>query len=299
MFEFRSGLAVSVLLVALAAASVVSMAVDRRAGGVGDLSGWGSAALDVAVPVQKMIAMPADVIREAWINYVDLLDVRDQNDQLRDRLAALEEENLQLREALVASGRLQRIAEMRESFEIAMLPSQVVGADASPWFRSVLVDRGRSHGVRPGMPVISEDGLVGLVRATSGRAAKAALLLDRQSAVDGTIQRSRARGMVRGRGTDALEFEFVARDHDVRVGDMVITSGLGGVYPKGLRIGVVTSIEELGTQLMLKATLQPSVDFHRLEHAFVMLRRGPTMELLHGPAEGERDASLPPEAPAS
>ena len=149
------------------------------------------------------------------------------------------------------------------------------------------------------MPVISEDGLVGLVRATSGRGAKAALLLDRQSAVDGTIQRSRARGMVRGRGTDALEFEFVARGHDVRVGDLVITSGLGGVYPKGLRIGVVGSIEEAGTQLMLKATLQPAVDFHRLEHAFVMLRRGAAMELLHGAEEGETDSAPPPEAPAS
>ena len=102
MFEFRSGLAVSILLVALVSASVVSMAVDRRAGGGGELSGWSSAALDVAVPVQKMIAMPADAIREVWINYVDLLTVRDQNDQLRDRLASLEEENLQLREALVA-----------------------------------------------------------------------------------------------------------------------------------------------------------------------------------------------------
>lgn len=166
-----------------------------------------------------------------------------------------------------------------------MLPSELVGVDPSPWFRSVLVDRGREHGVRSGMPVISEHGLVGLITTTSVRAAKAMLVLDRQSAVDGIIQRSRSRGIVRGRGTGEMDFEFVVRGSDVRIGDVVITSGLGGVYPKGIRIAEVISVSDPGSALMQTAKLVPAVDFGRLEQVFVILRRGPTMEMLYADDE--------------
>jgi rod shape-determining protein MreC len=305
MTEFRTRLLVSSLAVGLVGIAVVSMVSDRRAilSGRRELPAWSSAVLDVAVPVQKAIAVPVELVRDAWGRYLALIGVEGENRQLRSRLAQVEEENLQLREALVASGRLGRIAEMREEFEIPMLPAELVGVDASPWFRSVLIDRGRSHGLRAGMPVISELGLAGLVTATSADAAKAMLLLDRQSAVDGVVQRSRSRGMVRGVGAEHLEFEFVAREADVRVGDLVITSGLGGVYPKGLRVGEITAISEPGPQLLRKATLSPAVDFGRLEQIFVMLRRGPAMELLYAADDAERQAvaSLPssPVPPAS
>jgi rod shape-determining protein MreC len=105
------------------------------------------------------------------------------------------------------------------------------------------------------------------------------------------VQRSRSRGIVRGTGGDRLEFEFVARDSDVAVGDVIITSGLDGVYPKGLRVGRVTEISDPGSRLLQKATLEPAVDFGRLEQVFVMLRRGPTMELLHGDEEADAAAA--------
>ncbi len=289
MPEFRSGLAVSILLTALAAIAVLSMAVDGRrdAGDGGDMSWFSGTLLDVAAPVQKVLAMPADFVRDTWIEYIDLIRVREENAELRSRVAELAEESLQLREALVASGRLQSIAEMHNKFETPMLPSELVGVDASPWFRSALLDRGQMHGVRAGMPVISEQGLVGLVRATSTTAARTMLLLDRQSALDGTVQRSRTRGIVRGLGTERLEFEFVARGQDVLEGDILMTSGLGGVYPKGLRIGTVVEVLSPDAQLMQKALVSPSVDFGRLEQVFVMLRRGATMELLYATEDGD------------
>jgi len=292
MAEFRNRTPVTALVVGLVAFAVVAMVVDRRSAPGGperELSGWTGAILDIAAPVQKMIAFPFDLTQNAWRHYVSLLDASDTNAGLRARLAALEEENLQLREALIASGRLARIAEIRADFEVPMLPSELVGVDPSPWFRSALIDRGREQGVRSGMPVISEQGLVGLVTATSTHAAKAMLLLDRQSAVDGIVQRSRSRGIARGRGTSDLEFEFVVRGSDVRIGDVVISSGLGGVYPKGIRIGKVVSVSDPGSALMQTATLVPAVDFGRLEQVFVMLRRGPTMEMLY---EDEQQGGL-------
>ena len=289
MPEFRSGLAVSILLTALAAIAVLSMVVDGRrdAGDGGDMSWFSGTLLDVAAPVQKVLAMPVNFVRDTWIEYIDLIRVREENAELRSRVATLSEESLQLREALVASGRLQSIALMRDKFETPMLPSELVGVDASPWFRSALLDRGQVHGVRAGMPVISEQGLVGLVRATSSTAARTMLLLDRQSALDGSVQRSRTRGIVRGLGTERLEFEFVARGQDVLEGDILMTSGLGGVYPKGLQIGTVVEVLSPDAQLMQKALLSPSVDFGRLEQVFVMLRRGATMELLYATEDGD------------
>ena len=255
---------------------------------------WATGALlDVAAPVQKVLAMPVDFVRDTWIEYIDLIRVREENAELRSHVAVLSEENLQLREALVASGRLQSIAEMRDKFETPMLPSELVGVDASPWFRSALLDRGQIHGVRAGMPVISEQGLVGLVRATSSTAARTMLLLDRQSALDGTVQRSRTRGIVRGLGTERLEFEFVARGQDVLEGDILMTSGLGGVYPKGLRIGTVVEVLSPDAQLMQKALVSPSVEFGRLEQVFVMLRRGATMELLYASKDGDLPGDPP------
>jgi len=299
MADYRSRVFIAFLAVGLVGVALVNMVVDRRAFNEGgrELSWWSGVVLDAAVPVQKMIAVPFDLARGAWHEYVAVLDVRDENSELRSRLAAIEEENLQLREALVASGRLQRIAEMRDEFEIPMLPAELVGLDVSAWFRSALIDKGRNRGVHAGMPVVSEQsGLVGLVTTTSRSAAKIMLLLDRQSAVDGVVQRSRARGVVRG-GKEALEFEFVVRGGDVQVGDVIITSGLGGVYPKGLRIGEVTAVSDPGSRLLQTATLGPAVDFGRLEQVFVMLRRGPTMELLY--ATGDGDAPDPTEPPAS
>ncbi len=282
--------------------ALIGMVSDRHAAEEGGerASWWSGVALDIAVPLQRIASVPAQALSEAWDRYVDLMQVREENARLRAHIAQLEEEGLQYREALIASGHLARITEMRDDFEVPMLPTQVVGFDVSPWFRSMLMDRGRDEGVLSGMPVVTDHGVVGLVTATSRGAAKTMLLLDRQSAVDGVIQRSRARGTVRGRGTDELDFEFVVRGSDVAVGDVVITSGLGGVYPKGLRIGEVVELTDPGPGLLHSATLKPAVDFGRMEQVFVMLRRAPTMDLLYGAeARPAETAAVPEAAPGS
>jgi len=293
MAETRNRVSLTLLVVALVGVATVTMVVDRRAlrDGTREVPAWAGGLLDAAVPVQRALALPVDFVRGAWSRTVALMAVEHENVGLRDEVARLAEENLQLREALVAGGRLARIAEMRQDFEVPMLPAELVGSDVSPWFRSVLLDRGRSDGVRSGMPVVSEQGLAGLVVATSGGAAKTMLLLDRQTAVDATVQRSRARGIVRGRGDDTLHFEFVPRGSDVRPGDIVITSGLDGIHPKGLRVGTVTEVEPPGSKLLRTALVAPAVDFGRLEQVFVMLRRGPTLDLLYSTESGDDDAT--------
>jgi rod shape-determining protein MreC len=290
--EIRSGLRIALLAIVLGGIATAMMIVDRRETGASDPPWWSAWLLDVAVPIQETISVPLDVAHDAWVDYVALVGVRQENEELRARIAKLEEESLQLREALLASGRLGSIAEMRAAYEVPMLPAELAGYDVSPWFRAVLLDRGSSRGVLSGMPVISERGLVGLVRATSARAAKAMLILDRQSAIDGAVERSRTRGIVRGDGGSKLVFEFVARETDVAVGDVVLSSGLDGVYPKGLRIGRVVEVPDAKGGLMARALLEPAVDFDRLEQVFVLQRRGPGLELLYGSDEGDTEIAV-------
>ncbi len=283
MRDFLSRILLPVLFAALLLLTTTLMVVDRRTvpEGGSDQTWLSSVLIEVAAPIQKLIKAPVDLLGETWTDYVALVDLRTDNEALRARVAALEEENLQFREALVASGNLERIVQMRENFEVPLLPSEVVGQDVFPWFRSVLLDRGRSHDVLSGMPVVSDHGVVGLVTATSPHASRAMLLLDRQSAVDAIVQRSRARGIVRGKGAGGLEFVFMVRGDDVQPDDVVITSGMGGVYPKGLRIGTIEAVQTEEARLLHTAWVHPSVDFGRLEQVFIMLQRAPSMDLLY------------------
>jgi rod shape-determining protein MreC len=284
-----------VVVVALVLLAIVSMVLDRRRLNEGgrELPWWQATLLEVTAPVERLISSPIEGVKGFYRDYVDLIDVRSENARLAERVAQVESENLQFREALVASGHLERVAAMRDEAEIPMLPAEIVGLDVTPFFRSILIDRGTEHGVMPGNPVITQDGVVGVVTAASAHAAKIMLLLDRQSTVDALIQRSRARGLVHGAGRDALEFEFFVRESDVVVGDEVVTSGLGGVYPKGLSLGRVSEIRESTGQLTQIAVVRPAVDLGRLEQIFVMLRRGPTMELLYRSNAPEDDLSGP------
>ena len=165
-------------LIILAVVSMVADRTGRLDPDRQDLPWWQGVLLEMAIPVQKVLAAPANAVLQSWNSYVDLVDVRAENEGLRLRVAELEEANLQFREALVASGHLERIAAMRDDFEVPMQPSEVVGLDVSPFFRSVLVDRGSRHGIRPGSPVITDEGVVGVVTRTSPHAAKTMLVLD-------------------------------------------------------------------------------------------------------------------------
>ncbi|MCC6640146.1 MAG: rod shape-determining protein MreC [Deltaproteobacteria bacterium] len=284
MRDILHRLRLPLLFAGLAVLAAISLLADQRAlqAGGRDLSWLSGGLLEVAAPVQRVLTAPLELIRDAYRRYVDLLGVRDENAALRARVAALEDEGLQLREALLASGALEQVAALRAQLELSMLATEVVGQDVSPWFRSVVLDRGRDHGLRAGMPIVTESGVVGLVTATTPHAARAMLILDRQSAVDGLVQRSRARGIVRGTGGAELEFEYTGPPEEVQVGDLVITSGYGGVYPKGIRIGEVVSVARDAPYLVRRARLAPAAGFERLERVFAVLWRSPTLELLAG-----------------
>jgi rod shape-determining protein MreC len=254
----------------LSALCVISMVTERRHAPLDPAS---RALVALTVPLERMVTLPVHEIRGWWDELVVLVQVREQNDQLRQHIARLEEENLQYREAIVSSERFQRLAGFRESHEVPMVPANVVHQDLSPWFRSVIIDQGTAAGIRPGMPVVTDLGVVGVVSGTAPSASKVLLLIDPQSHVDAYVQRSRARGSVRGAKGRECSFEFVLRDEDLAVGDLLLTSGMGEVFPKGLVIGHVTSVERRPYGLFQEAQIKPAVDFGKLEEVFVILEQ--------------------------
>ncbi len=229
--------------------------------------------LAITLPLQRVVTFPVRETARLWNEYVGLIHVRQENEQLRGQITDLELENLQYREAIVSSERFQRLSGFRAKREIPMVPANVVAEDLSPWFQAVIIDQGSAADIGPGMPVITDSGVVGVVSGTTPGASKVLLILDPQSRVDVYVQRTRARGSVRGRSEQDCELAYVLREEDVRVGDLVLTSGLAAVYPKGLVVGHVSRVERLPYGLFQRAELRPAVDFRKLEEVFVILER--------------------------
>jgi rod shape-determining protein MreC len=233
--------------------------------------------------VQRATAWVVDATWGVWQGYLDLRGLHAQNERLRRQLAELEV-RLQEERALARRGeRLELLLQMRSVMPQRTLPADVIAADATAWFRTVTIDRGLRDGVAKDMAVISPRGVVGrVIDEPAPHAARVQLLVDRNAGVGALIERSRAGGVVVGdEDARGLRLEYVPALADVRVGDIVVTSGLDGIYPKGYVIGHVTRFER-GATGYSSIHVTPAVDFSSLEEVLVVLDgRAPA-----GPAKG-------------
>ena len=250
--------------------------------------------LNLTLPLERMVTLPVQELRGVWGDYVALVGVREENEKLRGRLARLEDENHQYREAILSSERFQKLAGFRAQREIPMVPANVIHQDLSPWFQSLIIDQGAAAGIRPGMPVITDAGVVGLVSGTTPGASKVMLIIDPQSRLDAYVERTRARGTVRGAAGPDCDLDHVLRQESVEEGDLLLTSGMGGVYPKGLRVGRVAKVENKTSGLFLAAKVDPVVDFTRLDEVFVILEQ---RQIPEDDAFSAADEGLWPEPP--
>lgn len=208
-------------------------------------------------------------------DYVYLVEVARENDRLRHQVARLEEERQRLSAEGIENRRLRSLLQLRERLGSEVLAAQVIGKDVSPFFRvtRIELDRGERDLVRAGMPVVAAQGLVGQVRRTWGRYCDVLLIVDRTSAVDVSIQRTSARGMLRGTGESErymARVQYLGREDAVRVGDLVHTSGLGQRFPASILVGRVTRIVRQEFGLWQEVEVTPAVDFSALEEVLVL-----------------------------
>jgi len=229
--------------------------------------------IEVTVPIERLFQRTVAWTEDFWSNYFFLVNVRRENTALKREVDALKVENSRYREQLFTYDRLKALLQFKQSLNIPAVAAQVIGLDPTGWFNSVIIDKGTSAEISMDMPVVNASGVVGRVVSVSPHYAKILLLIDQNSAVDSLIQRSRDRGMVRGLGRETCSLDYMIKTSDVQEGDKVVTSGLGGVYPKGIPIGQVIHVEDSPGDLFKHITVKPAVDFSRLEEVLVILRK--------------------------
>ena len=225
--------------------------------------------LEVMAPLQRSAAAVARVVSGGWHSVGEVLRARGENVALRARVRLLEQELDRLAEVGLENGRLRALLDFRETLQGDLLTARVVGRDASDVSRTLTIDRGEGDGVVRGAAVLAPQGVVGQVFLVSRHAARVLLVSDHNSGIDAFVQRTRARGIVQGTVDAGCALKYVKRTEDVQVGDTLVTSGLDGIFPKGMPIGRVTAIDKRGQGLFQSADVAPRVDFDQLEEVLV------------------------------
>ncbi len=228
------------------------------------------ALLFVVSPFIRVTAATIQGITGTWQDYVDLRGVREENKRLQLETTMLKRRLDQLQDQALETQRLERLLAMRQVSKAEFLTARVVGKDATNWFKTILLDRGSREGIRRNQPALAPDGLVGRVVEVAPTSARVQLLTDPLSAVGGMIQRTRVTGIVSGNLGAGARVRYLPLMADVVVGDEVVTSGMGGVFPKGILIGRISSVERKSGALFQEATLQSAVDLSRLEEVLIL-----------------------------
>jgi len=219
--------------------------------------------------VQRVVTGGIGGVRSAWQNYVNLRQIGQENDALKQRVSQLEVA-LQRERALAEQTRvLQQALDLKTETPFATTAAMVIASGASPDFRTMTLDKGSSQGFATDMAVLAPEGIVGRVILPTPRAAKVQLIIDRNAAAAGLVERSRAQGVVVGTGNDRMRFDYVPGSADLKVGDRVVTSGLDGIYPKGFVIGQIESVERSAGEFS-NVLIRPAVNLSALETVLVV-----------------------------
>ena len=259
----RYGILLAVLFV-----SLLLLTVQTRGGGTGRA---GELVAIAVTPVQSLLVRLHRGALGFWANYIDWKSVRRENVALRGENEQLRVQALQAGETREENVRLRRLLVLRDRLPLATVAGEVIGREAGGWVRSLTVNRGRGDGIAQQTPVIVPDGLVGRVAQVHRGAAVIQLLNDPASTVGALVQRTRTAGLVEGDAGGTVRFKFMARDGaSVAPGDLVVTSGLGTLFPKGLPVGRVVKVEDKGSALFHFAVLAPAVDFSRVEEVLLV-----------------------------
>ncbi|MFQ5801981.1 MAG: rod shape-determining protein MreC [Candidatus Methylomirabilales bacterium] len=227
--------------------------------------------LESVSPFLKATTYVKDSVADIWGNYVDLRSVRQENLRLNKEIEAYQTRLRVLEEAGRENRRLHTLLDLRESKPFRFVAGRVVGQDTTNWFHSLLIDRGTRHGLERHRAVVTPGGLVGQVVEVGPFSAQIQLIADPVSSVGVLLETSRVTGLLAGAQFGRLRIKYLPILAEVRVGEVVMTSGLGGVYPKGIMVGKVVAVDKRSGALFQEATVEPSIDFSRLEEVLVII----------------------------
>jgi len=219
--------------------------------------------------VQRGTMSIIDGVRGLWSGYIALQQVQQENTALKQEMQTLQIKLQQERAEAQRTDNLRQLLELRERANLDTVAAEVIAGAASPDFRTVTIDKGSSDSLETDMAVISPAGVVGRIILPSRRASKVQLLIDRNAAAGALIERTRVQGVVVGMGDGLLHMQYVPGSADVKTGDLVVTSGIDGIFPKGFVIGTVDHADR-GAGAYHEIVVRPAVDFSRLEEVLIV-----------------------------
>ena len=264
LWRYRVGLTSGVLM-------ILSLHLISSGVKPGDIAARPASLMLTALgPVQQAIDRVAHGSTGFVRAYFDLVDVRRDNARLKAELTRLKTNQSRLVELETENRHLSDLLDLRDVLGGNSIAANVIGSDANGLARTLVISQGAASGLRPGMAVLSFQGVVGKVIAVSPHASRVLIIDDHNSALDSFDQRTRARGIVAGVVDDGLTMKYVERSQDVRPGDVIVTSGLDGIFPRGLLIGAIKSVIGEGPGMFLNVTITPAVDFRGLEQVLVI-----------------------------
>lgn len=267
MFSKKTVVIVGVVI--LVAISIIVLSISNRRQPTS--FGIGQVAIPLVAPFQKGVTRSIRFVRDIWTHYFYLVSVAHENRDLKQAYHRVIEKNNQLHEVELSNDRLRNLLNFQKTVTVQVIAAEVIAKDPSPWYKTIIIDKGKLEGIKAGYPVVVAEGIVGQVVEASQRNAKVLLIIDRNSSVDALIQRTRARGVVKGESETLCQLDYVLRKIDVEVGDTVVSSGLDGVYPKGLRIGRVSSVIKPNAGIFQGVSVSPYVNFEKLEEVLIIM----------------------------
>jgi rod shape-determining protein MreC len=228
--------------------------------------------LQISFPFQQGAQKTFSWFREVGADYLFLAGVQQENKALKRSLSALQEENNRLREALQADERLKKLSVWQSQYPHKSRVAHIYARGPSSWFKTFLIDKGEKDGVAKDMAVAVSEGVVGRVLEVSPGTAKVLLITDANSAVDVIVQRSRVQGILEGTTGEVCILKYIQKNEEVQVGDVVVSSGQGGIFPKGLVVGKVSEVDRKRPGIFQYIEVTPSVDLSKLEEVLVLER---------------------------
>jgi rod shape-determining protein MreC len=226
--------------------------------------------LEAMYPLQVGASAVGHAAERFWHRYVALWALRQENEELRSRLDALQKAAQQATELDFANRRLGQLLALREELGGDAIAARIVGRSSLAWIKTVVLNKGANHGLTKGMAVIVPEGVLGQVVAVSAHTARVLLVSDINSAVDILVQRTRVRGIATGLADGGCTLKYIERKEDIQIGDTLITSGLDGIFPKGQLLGTVIRVGAQGGHLFQEVEVKLSADLTKVEEVLVV-----------------------------
>ena len=222
-------------------------------------------------PAQSLLTQARTSISDLLDHYFFLTEVSRENDRLLKEIDLLTRRNSDLLETIKRQERIKKLQGTNKKEKVKSLTALVIGRDSTQWSKMIFIDKGTDDGIRGNVAVVTDAGIVGHIIHSTATTSKVLLITDSRSAVDSLFQNTRVPGVSTGTGEDLCEIKFVPIDAELKVGDRVISSGLGGIFPKGRMVGTVVGVAKRKQELFQDVVVAPSVDLSRLEDVLVLL----------------------------